>query len=289
MNVGIISGGEGWHVRDLARALVEVGHEPVFVRFQDLQASSHSARTLLRPMDVALIRSIPAGTLEQTIFRLNVLHRLEAEGLRIVNGPVALETCVDKYLCSAKLAAAGLPTPVTQVCQTSAQALSAVSSLGGDCVIKPLFGSEGRGIVRVSDRETAWRVFQAWERVGAVFYVQPFLAGKGYDLRALVLDGKVLAAMRRWAPQNGWITNISQGGRAEAVSLTAQEATLAVQAAEVTGATVAGVDLLPVVDGTTYVLEVNGVPGWRALGSVSQLDVAQALVRLALNPRTKLT
>src|SRR5437588_388762 len=78
-------------------------------------------------------------------------------------------------------------------------ALEAFAALGGDVVVKPLFGSEGRGMVRVADPDTAWRVFRTLERTQAVLYLQRFVRHPGWDLRAFVVGDKVLAAMRRHA------------------------------------------------------------------------------------------
>ena len=111
---------------------------------------------------------MPPGSLEQVVFRMDLLHRLQARGAVVLNPPAAVETCVDKYLASARLAAAGLLVPPTAVCQHADAALEAFAALGGNVVVKPLFGSEGRGMVRVSDPETAWRVFRTLERTGAV-------------------------------------------------------------------------------------------------------------------------
>src|SRR5439155_13921013 len=151
---------------------------------------------------------------------------------------------------------AGVPVPPTSVCQDADSALEAFDQLGGDVVVKPLFGSEGRGMVRVSDPELAWRTFRTLERTQSVLYLQQFIRHPGWDLRVLVLGGRVLAAMRRHA-NGGWRTNIAQGGHGEVVRLTAEEERLALKAAAAVGTTVAGVDLLPGADGARYVLEVN--------------------------------
>ncbi|MFN9977952.1 MAG: RimK family alpha-L-glutamate ligase, partial [Phycisphaerae bacterium] len=99
------------------------------------------------------------------------------------------ECAVDKYLTTQKLSLAGLPVPDTIVCENSETAMLALESLGGDIVIKPIFGAEGRGIMRVSDPELALRAFRTLERLGAVIYAQRFLNGPGFDLRLLLLDG----------------------------------------------------------------------------------------------------
>src|SRR5262249_58338389 len=145
-----------------------------------------------------------------------------------------VEAGVDKYLASARLEAAGLLLPPTAVCQHADAALEAFNALGGDVVVKPLFGSEGRGMVRVSDPEVAWRTFRTLERVQGVLYLQQFVAHPGWDLRVFAVGGRVLAAMRRHA-RDGWRTNVAQGGRGEPVRLTAEEERLAPRAAPAGG------------------------------------------------------
>jgi ribosomal protein S6--L-glutamate ligase len=226
-----------------------------------------------------LVRTMPPGSLEQVVFRMDVLHRLQARGVVVLNPPAAIETCVDKYLASARLQSAGLPVPPTAVCQHADAALEAFVALGGDVVVKPLFGSEGRGMVRVADPETAWRVFRTLERTQAVLYLQQFVRHPGWDLRAMVLGGRVVAAMRRRAAGD-WRTNVAQGGRAEPARLTGAQEELALRSAAAVGAAAAGVDLLPGLDGEFYVIEVNAVPGWRALAPVSGVDVAALMVGL---------
>ena len=292
MRIALLAGGDGWHVRDLVRAAAGLGHRAEAVDFRRVRATviGREARCQraglegepgpppdpLADFDAVVVRTMPPGSLEQVVFRMDVLHRLEARGVRVLNPSRALETCVDKYLATARLEAAGLPVPATAVCQDADSALEAFTALGGDVVVKPLFGSEGRGMVRVSDPELAWRTFRTLERTACVHYLQQFIHHPGWDLRVFVAGGRVLAAMRRYAA--GWRTNIAQGGRGEGVRPTAEEERLALLAAEAVGAPVAGVDLLPGPDGWN-VLEVNAVPGWRALAPVTGVDVAEEMVR----------
>jgi ribosomal protein S6--L-glutamate ligase len=278
MRVALLAGGDGWHVRDLQRAAAVLGHEAVPVDFRRISAGVAAAFDSLSGYDAVLVRTMPPGSLEQVVFRMDVLHRLQARGVAVLNPARAIETCVDKYLATARLEAAGLSVPPTIVCQHADAALEAFTVLGGDVVVKPLFGSEGRGMVRVSDPEMAWRTFRTLERTQGVLYLQKFIAHPGWDVRALVLGGRVIAAMRRHA-RGCWRTNVAQGGAAENVSLSAAEEQLALQAARAVGAPLAGVDILPGPAGELYALEVNAVPGWRALAPVTGVDVAVESIR----------
>ena len=232
----------------------------------------------LAGFDAVIVRTMPAGSLEQVVFRMDILHAAVARGLRVLNPPRAVETCVDKYLTNVRLAAAGLPTPPTHVAQRADDAFAAFDRLGGDVVIKPVFGAEGRGMQRVSDRELAWRTFRVLEQTGQLIYQQRFIPHPGHDLRVFVMGGKVRAAMKRSAA-NDWRTNVAQGGRTERAELLPREADLALRAADAVGCPVAGVDLLSGPRGELYVIEVNAVPGWKALAPTCGVDIATELVR----------
>ena len=227
------------------------------------------------PADAVLARIIPNGSLEQIIYRVDALHWLEERGVPVMNSPRTIERTVDKFYTSALLQGAGLETPETVVCERPEDAAAAFRRMG-DVVVKPLFGSMGLGMVRVSDEETAWRVFRALEAIRAVYYVQRAVDHDGRDVRAFVVGDRVLGAIERSA--EGWRTNVSRGARAQAVALPAALAAAAICAARAVGAEYAGVDLLPARDGTVYVLEVNGIPGWRGLQDATSIDVAGAIV-----------
>ena len=130
----------------------------------------------------------------------------------------------------------------------------------------------------MTDGDVAYRVFKTLERLGAILYLQRFVVHDGFDLRAFVLGDRVLAAMRR-RHDSDWRTNIARGAQPVVHEPSALETDLAVRAAESIGAPIAGVDLLRGRDGRMYVLEVNAVPGWRALTKTTGVDIAVELLR----------
>jgi RimK family alpha-L-glutamate ligase len=282
MHIAVLATADSWYFRDLQRAagdrheLTPVSYKRLAVRMRAGEVEVHSGATLLNDVDAVLVRSMPPGSLEQIVFRMDALARLEAAGVTVVNPAKAIEAAVDKYLATARLQAAGLLVPPTIVCQTTDDALAAFETLGGDVVVKPIFGGEGRGITRVTDAAIAHRVFAALEQLGSVIYLQQFIPHEGIDWRLLVIGDEVLG-MRRVNPDD-WRTNISLGAKAEPLEVTAELAQVARRAAACIGASVAGVDLLPGRDGRLYAIEVNGVPGWRALAGVTGVDVAKRVL-----------
>jgi ribosomal protein S6--L-glutamate ligase len=281
VQVVVLAARAGWHTHELERAAAERGHQLTVLPYEGLVArigpapGLRSRNTELDSADVVLARIIPSGSLEQIIFRVDALHRLEDRGTRVVNSPRAIERTVDKFWTSTLLEQCGIPTPETVVCDDPEEAIAAYRTLG-DVIVKPLFGSMGLGMVRVSDEEMAFRVFRTIEQIRGVYYVQRTVDHDGTDMRAFVLGGRVIAAIERRAA--GWRTNLARGGTARSLALSEQLSALAVRAAAAVGADYAGVDLLTGPDGTTYVLEVNGIPGWRGLQEATGLDIAGRLV-----------
>jgi ribosomal protein S6--L-glutamate ligase len=283
--VALVSG-FGWHVQDLLRAArsLELRLEAVPFPSVNGRVGDGSPRIEAGGIDLTttagvLVRMMPPGTLEQVVFRMDALHRLSALGVPVLNPPRAVEAAVDKYLALAMLDLAGVAVPATWTGESAAEALAAFEALRGDVVVKPLFGSEGRGLVRVSDRELARRVFQTLERLGAVLYVQRVVRHPGHDLRAFVLGERVVGAIRRHAPEGDWRTNVAVGGRPEVCRLDSEGERIAICAARAVGASMAGIDLVHDLDrGQLVVLEVNAVPGWRALARATGLDIAAAIL-----------
>lgn len=288
MNCAILASKEGWHVHALARALERRGGRAHRLPVEALVGRVapklgdgpperlYAGDTPLDGFDAVIVRAIPSGSLEQIIFRMDALHRLERLGVPVVNSPRAIERTVDKYFTSALVEDAGLPTPPSVVCERFEQAMAAFEALGSDVVVKPLFGAEGRGMVRVTDLDVAYRVFRALELTHAVFYLQQYIPHGNQDIRAFVIAGEVVAAMRRVGAN--WKTNVAQGGRTESLRLSPELAEMAVRATAAVGASIAGVDLLLSEAGEPYVIEVNGIPGWRGLQRVTPFDIAEVIV-----------
>ncbi len=283
MQIAVLGSKNSWHVEDLRRAAGD-RHEIVPVAYRQLSSCVDARGTMLssgtldlHKFDAVLVRSMPPGSLEQIVFRMDALANLAAAGVQVVNPPRAIEVAVDKYLATSRLRDAGLLVPATVACQTVEQAMDAFSVLGGDVVIKPLFGSEGRGMTRANDEAVALRIFKALEQIGSVLYVQKFIDHEGCDLRLLVIGNQVIGMRRR--NLSDWRTNVSRGAVTEPLEVTAELAELAQRAAVAVGAPVAGVDLLPGKDGQLYALEVNAVPGWQALSRVTGVHVAKLVLQ----------
>jgi RimK family alpha-L-glutamate ligase len=294
MKVVILSARTGWHTDELCRALAERRHTSRVLTYEGLVARLGTQPRAPEPRelngcglssqgapifdaDAVLARIIPNGSLEQIIYRVNALHWIEQRGVPVVNSANTIERSVDKFYTTSLLQDAGLPTPETVVCEEAAEAMSAVRTMR-DVVIKPIFGSMGHGLIRVSDPDLAFRVVRSLEQLRSVFYVQRVIDHAGCDIRVFVVGGRVLGAIERRAADGDWRTNVARGAAARSFKVPPAWEELALRAAAAIGADYAGVDLLPSRDGEVFVLEVNGIPGWQGLQQATGIDVAGAIV-----------
>lgn len=270
-----------WHVDETLKAFRALGARPVAVRLSACRIDTSRPHGLAIPgfhdlPDLAVVRAIGDGSLEAITMRLAVLHALEALGTPLVNSARAIERCTDKSMASFLLRRAGLPSPETFATQSPAQAraIARRECPRGPLVLKPLFGAQGWGlqlIEKPADLPTL-------EEARGVYYLQRFVGPARppfEDMRVLVANGAVVAAMRRRSSH--WVTNVRQGARPCAVEPTARERELALAAADAMGAALAGVDLIADADGAPQVLEVNSMAGWYGLQKVTPFSIAERL------------
>ena len=286
----------GWHADRIAAAADRRSVTCVFADYQSLSAtpdrvsvqmaSKPDERVSITDRDAVMIRTMPAGNLETTTFRLACLHAMTRSGVRVVNPPAGCELAIDKF---ATLAVArstfgeppkGLAIPETIVTQDRAGAMEAFERLGEDVVVKPIFGGEGRGVMRVNQRELAWTVFSSLQTVGSVAYVQRFIPPGGRDRRVLI------AGSRQWVfrreNRTDFRTNRGAGGTFQRVE---SDVTLIDHSRRLTaamGLSIAAVDWIFDNDERPYLLEVNAIPGWKSAQSVTDASIAEAMVDAVL-------
>lgn len=279
MKIAFLGSNDSWYLRDLQRAAVG-DFELTALPFSELATSSdgtvYSNGQTLTNFDAVLVRTMPPGSLEQVVFRMDALHKLERLGQLVVNSAKSLEYAIDKFVATDLLQQAGLAVPRTIVVQTVDQAIEAFRALGNDVVLKPIFGSEGRGIARLQDENIALRAFKLLTQAGAVLYLQEFIEHEGYDVRVFLCGDNILSMRRHNALD--WRTNVSRGASAEPFAASDEQVQMARIAATALQVSLAGVDLLPAKNGITYAIEVNGVPGWRALQRATGVDVSRTVL-----------
>ncbi len=291
MRLAIFSDETGWHTRQLQAALRRRGAVGRCVDLADCHVDTSAGwHGLVIPgfgsslPAAALVRGIAGGSFEQVTKRLSVLHALRELGVPVYNDARAIERSVDKAMTSLLLHAAGLPTPPTWATESMAQAQRTVmreSAAGHAVVLKPLFGSQGKGlrlVGRIGGQHHPLEPLDAAR--GGLAYLQRFVppgTEPGFDWRVLVIGGRAVTAMRRVSSH--WVHNVAQGARCEAAVLGPALAALAEAAAQALQMDYAGIDIMPGAPGqASQVIEVNGVAAWQGLQRVTPFNIADAIV-----------
>ncbi|MBI3527992.1 MAG: RimK family alpha-L-glutamate ligase [Betaproteobacteria bacterium] len=285
--VVILTDDPGWHGARLREAFLSRGVETSFASLRDCRFDLHRpGRSVVLPgfeerlPDGVFVRGVPGGTLEQVVLRLDVLHALKLLGVPVYNDGRAIERTVDKAMTSFVLANAGIPTPATWVTESESEAAAVVRAeiaAGREMVVKPLFGSQGVGLKRISAVDD----LPPGAHYDGVYYLQRYVESGNtgwHDWRVFVIDGVAVAAMKRQG--KSWITNVSQGGTCAPVDLSEHEdlRVLAQKACSALQMDYAGIDLIRDRDGRLQVIEVNGIPAWKGLQSVTRDSIARMLV-----------
>ena len=285
--VVILTDDPGWHGARLREAFESRGVVASFASLRDCRFDLHRAgRHVVLPgfegrlPDGVFVRGVPGGTLEQVVLRLDILHALKLLGVPVDNDGRAIERTVDKAMTSFVLANAGIATPATWVTESESEAMSVMRTeiaAGRELVVKPLFGSQGVGLKRIAALGDSPPVAD----YDGVYYLQRYVESGDagwHDWRVFVIDGLAVAAMKRQG--KSWITNVSQGGTCVPVDLSenAEVGALAQKACCALDMDYAGVDLIRDRETGLQVIEVNGIPAWKGLQSVTRDSIAQKLV-----------
>lgn len=299
----VLGAGSGWHADQISAGARLHGMEVSHASYESLRSSvalgagsadglanghasdlaisatvSTSEAGDLASFDAVLLRTMPAGSLEQITFRLAILHAHYRSGGLVVNSPRGLEIAIDKFAALSEVARLGFSVPETVVVQNRDDAMAAFDRLGSDCVVKPIFGGEGRGVMRLRDRQLAWVTFSTLCQLGAVSYVQRFIPPGGRDTRLLVVGDDVFAIRRTCHSE--FRTNALAGAESKRIDPTAKQRALALAVTRQLNLDFAAVDLIDndAVSADAYcVLEVNGIPGWKSAQAVLEVNIGERL------------
>jgi len=279
----------GWHGIALRQAFSKRGLEAVFVELHEcvIDLSGQTPHVNIPQFKtlptMAFVRGIAAGSLQQVITRLNVLHIISMQGTTVYNEAKAIERTVDKGMTSFLLKQQGVATPATWICESRYHAHQIIEQHAESdtaLVMKPLFGSQGQGLRLLTKQTTPPLPGDMF--VNGVYYLQTYIdtGHNHHDFRVFVVNNQVVAAMQRSGA--GWLNNVAQGATCTSIDDEAINE-LAIQAANALHIDYCGVDIIRDKFGQLWVLEVNSIPAWKGLQSVTKVDVAQQLVDDLIN------
>jgi ribosomal protein S6--L-glutamate ligase len=230
---------------------------------------------------------IPRIAASKTFYGTAVVRQFEVMGVFSANESQAISRSRDKLRCLQILAREGIALPVTGIAHATEDIEGLIETVGGaPLVIKLLEGTQGIGVVLAETHQAGRSVIEAFRQLDANILVQEFIEeAAGEDLRCFVVDGKVVAAMKRQGAEGDFRSNLHRGGKAEKVKLSPEERSTAVRAAKAMGLRVAGVDLLRSNHGPV-VIEVNSSPGLEGIEAATGVDVAGKIIEFVAKNAT---
>ncbi|WP_353126871.1 30S ribosomal protein S6--L-glutamate ligase [Parapedobacter pyrenivorans] len=264
---------EAAHLR--GHECIVIDHSQCYVGIRQGLPSIHYKGQHLSDID-AIIPRIGASV---TFYGSAIVRQFEVMGVISANPSQAITRSRDKLRCMQILSGAGIGMPITGFARRTHDVDDLIKMVGGPpLVIKLLEGTQGIGVVLAETKKAASSVIEAFYGLGNNILIQEYIKeSRGSDIRAFVVDGRVVGAMKRTAKEGEFRSNLHRGGTAEIIKLNKTERETAVRAAKELGLTVCGVDMLPS-DRGPLVLEVNSSPGLEGIEKATNKDIAGEVI-----------
>lgn len=284
MRIGILSRGQAsFSTKRLVEACRARGHSAEVLDTLLFSVVVEEGRSSLlyqnRPF-VGFDAIIPRIGASITFYGTAVVRQLEHMGVVVLNTSQAILVARDKLRALQVLSRHQIPFPATVFVRGGDEVLTAVERVGGaPVIVKLVEGTQGVGVILAETSKVAQAIVETLSTVQKNVLIQKFVEeSRGRDVRAFVVGGRVVAAMRRTAMGDEFRSNVHRGARAEGIALSPAYERVALRAAEIMGLEIAGVDMLEGREGP-QVMEVNSSPGLEGIEGASRVDVASAIVR----------
>lgn len=221
---------------------------------------------------------IPRIGASNTYFGSSVVRHFEAQGVFSTVSSEAIITSRDKWTCFQLLSRAKVPTPMTVLGNKHSPEMLLENWKSYPIIIKILKGTHGQGVIIAETKQSALSTMETLNTLGARYLIQEYIAeSKGSDVRAIVVDGVVVAAMKRQSKEGEFRSNLHRGATAIPIKLDYREEALALKAAKTLRMGVCGVDILPSSNGP-LVLEINSTPGLEGIETTTGINVARSFI-----------
>jgi len=282
MNIAVLSRGESlYSTKSLINAGTAHGHVMEVLDPSFCNLTIENSKPIIRFNDEIvddLDAVIPRIGASNTYFGVSLVRHFKRLGVMSVVSPEGILYSRDKWQCFQILAAAGIPVPNTVLGITDSIEFLLLQFNRYPIIIKLLESTHGQGVILSESYQSALSTIEALKNVNASFLLQEFIAeSKGSDIRAIVVDGKVVASMMRQSKTGDFRSNLHRGGSAKPVKLSYEEEILAIKTARVLKLGVCGVDILQSKRGP-LVLEVNSTPGLEGIETVTGINVAKKII-----------
>ena len=293
----ILTDKNGWHCKQLKNSAEKNGFT---VSIEDLKKLSlhidnnhyyvlNSTSEKIMFSNI-FIRYIPGGSLEEIVHYLNILRALKMNGCNVINTASQIEQTVDKSLTSLILRDNNINTPDTWVLRGDSRLNEKVENLlkKNTLIYKPLFGSQGENIVKISSVCDLKKI----ENKTNIYYLQKFIETKpSHDYRVLIISNKEkqkIYSMARYGKT--FINNVSAGAECTPIALGREIIEKSIQVSKLFQIPFCGIDLIKERD-KIYVIEINSVPAWRGLQSITKDNISESITDTLfkkIDPKTQI-
>ena len=283
MKIGILSRKPSlYSTQQLKKAAQVLGHEVQVVDYLRcyMNITSHKPQVILAGEPLNFDAIIPRIGAPHTFYGTAIVRQFEMMGVFSVNESQAFTRARDKLRSLQLLSRKGIGLPITGFAHSTKDIEGLVKVVGGaPLVIKLLEGTQGIGVVLAETNKAAESVVSAFRELDANILIQEYIKeAAGSDIRAFVVGGKVVAAMKRTSAPGEFRANLHRGATAEKIKLTPEERTTAIRAAKTMGLNVSGVDMVRSNHGPV-VIEVNASPGLEGIEKVTGINVATKIIQ----------
>lgn len=283
LKIAVLSrNGKLYSTQRLMQAIEAAGHTAMLIDYLDcaMVTEMEGARMVYDGQDLNdLDAVIPRIGASHTRYGSAIVRQFEMMGVMVVNSSISIVRSRDKLRSTQIFARHGVQIPKTVFANHPKNIELLIREVGGaPLVIKLLEGTQGIGVVLAESKKAAKSVIEAFYGLEADILIQEFIKeANGSDIRALVVNGKVVGAMKRQGLEGEFRSNLHRGGTSTLLKLTKAEKDTAILAAKAMGLSVAGVDMLPSNRGP-LVLEVNSSPGLEGIEKATNVDIAGIII-----------
>ncbi len=284
MNILVLSRGpQLYSTKSIVRAGEKRGHQMIVIDYTECNMVIESGHphiyyrgVLVEGIDAIIPRVGASGT----FYGSSVIRHFESMGIYSVTSSKGLLASRSKLHSLQVLAGEGVLMPKTIYPSPYFSMYRIEETVGMPCVIKLLSGTHGIGVILVDNRMTAESVMESFIKLKQKFIVQEYISeAGGSDVRTLVVNNQVVAAMRRTAQQGDFRSNLHRGATSEIIEPSPEMIDMALRAVRILGLEVAGVDMLQSRRGP-LLLEVNASPGLEGIETTTDIDVAGKMIEL---------
>jgi tetrahydromethanopterin:alpha-L-glutamate ligase len=283
----VLTDPEDWTARAFVKNIANRGASAVPLNLSAVSASVSTADFSIfnvdlneLDLDALIVRDVGISfSLEPISFKFDLLRQFETQAIPVINSPTAIQNAANKFFSFYLFKHAHLPIPHTTITSELEVALKTVKTFGS-AVAKPIFGSQGKGIIKLeSSQPDLKRALAELLNERGVLYLQEFVPNPGRDIRVFVVGEEALGAIYRVSLSGSFVSNLSQGGTPVKCALTEEMEELAIHATKAVGADFAGIDLIEDEEGL-LVLEANGTPSGKGINQACGIDVTERIVDL---------